>query len=125
MRLATRLATERTEAFPPQAIESDEPLVEKRLVCGRLTLQPESRRAEWNDRDVGLTDEGYGIVHRLASRVGRAAPRSALHRLMPDIHAAIDRTLGRIRDNSLACDPDFGEIDLPSAGGWCRGRLAE
>jgi two-component system, OmpR family, response regulator ChvI len=47
-----------------------DPRPAKVMVCGRLTLRSDARRACWDGVDVGLTHGEYSIVHHLASNVG-------------------------------------------------------
>jgi two-component system response regulator ChvI len=53
-RLRRLLRAPKSAAAPPSAIL---------VVCGKLVLNPNVRRAYWNDSDVGLTIGKYNIVH--------------------------------------------------------------
>jgi two-component system response regulator ChvI len=92
------------------------------VVCGKLVLNPNVRRASWNDRDLGLTLSEYNIVHLLASNADRWVTYRAIydcvhyegfvggsgengHRM--NVRAIIRR----IRKKFLQCDETFAEIE--------------
>jgi two-component system response regulator ChvI len=55
-----------------EALKStDQPRSDKAMLCGKLLLRPDFRRAYWNEVDLDLTLGEYNIVHLLASNVGR------------------------------------------------------
>ena len=58
-RLRRLVRAPKSAAAPPSA---------SLVVCGKLILNPNVRRAYWNDSDVGLTMVEYNIVHQ----IGRA-----------------------------------------------------
>jgi len=49
---------------------TDQPQVDRSIICGKLVLRPDVSRAYWNQVDVDLTLGEYNIVHLLASHVG-------------------------------------------------------
>jgi two-component system, OmpR family, response regulator ChvI len=92
------------------------------VVCGKLVLNPNVRRASWNDRDLGLTLSEYNIVHLLVSNADRWVTYRAIydcvhyegfvggsgengHRI--NVRAIIRR----IRKKFLQCDETFAEIE--------------
>ena len=105
---------------------------DKRLICGKLVLQPAVSRAYWNGTDVGLTLGEYNIVHLLASNAGRYLTYRAIydqlhykgfiaghgeHGYRTNVRSAIKR----IRSKFSESDPSFVEIENYMAFGYCWG----
>ena len=104
--------------------------VDERLVGTRLLLKPESRRAYWDQVDVGLTLGEYNVVHLLASKAGTFVTyREVYDRLRhegflagdgPDgFRANVRSAIKRIRTRFRACDPEFDEIENYTGFGYC------
>ena len=102
----------------------------ERLVCGKLVLRPEDRRAYWNGTDLGLTLGEYKIVHLLASNAGRfVANRAIYDRLRHDGFVAgrgvhgyrqnVRSAIKRIRNKFREYDPEFQEIKNYTSFGYC------
>ncbi|WP_417518444.1 response regulator transcription factor [Minwuia sp.] len=92
------------------------------LSLGPLSLDAESARAKWRDREVDLTVAEFAIVHHLASRPGRDCRYRELYDLVrgEGFHAGsgedgyrtnVRSMIKRIRRKFEDLDPDFGEID--------------
>ena len=110
-----------------------EPLVEKLLVSGRLSLRPSISRAYWDQLDVGLTLGEYNIVHLLASNAGHYMTYRAIYdRLHYEgfiagsgehgYRANVRSAIKRIRSKFRECDPTFVEIANYTAFGYCWGK---
>ena len=99
------------------------------VVRGRLVLQPGTRRAFWNEVDVGLTFGEYAMVHCLAANVGRQVS----YRLIYDcLHyegfvagtgdygyrVNVRSAIKRIRQKFCQCDLAFEEIENCAAFGY-------
>jgi two-component system, OmpR family, response regulator ChvI len=105
----------------------------ERLVCGKLVLRPEDRRAYWNGVDLSLTLGEYKIVHLLASNAGRyVANRAIYSRLRHEgfiagrgVHGYrqnVRSAIKRIRNKFRECDPEFQEVKNYAAFGYCWGK---
>jgi two-component system response regulator ChvI len=103
---------------------------EKRLLCDRLRLEPETSRAFWNGVDVDLTLGEYKLVHLLASNAGAFATyRSLYDRLhfqgfiagsgADGFWANVRSAIKRIRNKFRACDPTFDRIKNYTGFGYC------
>jgi two-component system response regulator ChvI len=108
----------------------------KRMVLGKLVLQPRVSRAYWNKIDVGLTAGEYNIVHLLASNVGRHVTYRAVYDRMhyegfiagsgdDGYRANIRSAIRRIRNKFREIDPTFAEIESYSSFGYRWGRPAD
>lgn len=98
------------------------------VVCGKLVLNPNVRRAFWNDVDVGLTMVEYNIVHLLASDAGRSVSYRAIYDRVhfegfiagsgdDGYRANVRSAIRRIRNKFLLCDEPFAEIEnFPGLG---------
>jgi|HubBroStandDraft_3_1064219.scaffolds.fasta_scaffold27295_2 two-component system response regulator ChvI len=104
--------------------------LEKRLVCDRLRLEPETSRAFWNGVDVDLTLGEYKLVHLLASNAGSFATyRSLYDRLhfqgfiagsgTDGFRVNVRSAIKRIRNKFHACDPTFDRIKNYTGFGYC------
>jgi two-component system response regulator ChvI len=109
-RLRRLLSTARTAVAPPP------------IVCGKLVLHTNVRRALWNDTDVGLTMGEYHIVHLLASNVGRwVTYRSIYDRLHYEgfiagtgengYRANVRGMIRNLRKKFLRCDEAFAQLE--------------
>ena len=104
--------------------------LEKRLVCDRLRLEPETSRAFWNGLDVDLTLGEYKIVHLLVSNAGSFVTYRTLYdRLRYEgfvagsgedgFRANVRSAIKRIRNKFRACDPTFDRIKNYTGFGYC------
>jgi two-component system response regulator ChvI len=102
----------------------------ERLVCGKLVLRPEDKRAYWNGVDLGLTLGEYKIVHLLASNAGRFVANRAIYdhlhhdgfiagRGVHGYRQNVRSAIKRIRNKFRECDPEFQEIKNYTAFGYC------
>jgi two-component system response regulator ChvI len=112
VRRLRRLVRASKSAAPPSA---------SLVVCGKLVLNPNVRRAYWNDSDVGLTMVEYNIVHLLASNAGRRVTYRAIYDRAhyegfiggsgkDGYRANVRAIIKRIRKKFLQCDETFAEI---------------
>ena len=92
------------------------------VVCGKLVLNPNVRRAYWNDRDVGLTLTEYNVVQLLVSNAHRwASYRSIYDRVHYEgfiggigedgYRINVRGMIKRIRRKFLQGDETFAEIE--------------
>jgi two-component system response regulator ChvI len=115
-----------------EALKSaDQPRSDKAMLCGKLLLQPDFRRAYWNEVDLDLTLGEYNIVHLLASNVGRyVSYRNVYDCLRHDggfiagrgvlgYRANVRSAIKRIRGKYRALDPAFDKIENYSNFGYC------
>ena len=104
--------------------------LEKRLVCNRLRLEPETSRALWNGVDVDLTLGEYKLVHLLASNAGTFATYRTLYDRLhfqgfiagsgtDGFRANVRSAIKRIRNKFRACDPTFDRIKNYTGFGYC------
>jgi two-component system response regulator ChvI len=109
---------------------TDQPQVDRSIICGKLLLRPDVSRVYWNDVDLGLTLGEYNIVHLLASNVGRYVTYRAIYDRLhhegfiagdgPDGYRANVRSaIKRIRNKFRALDPTFDKIENYTAFGYC------
>jgi len=109
---------------------TDQPQVDRSIICGKLVLRPDVSRAYWNQVDVDLTLGEYNIVHLLASNVGRYVTYRAVYdRLHHEgfiagegaegYRANVRSAIKRIRNKFRDFDPTFGEIENYTAFGYC------
>jgi len=105
-------------------------LPERGLVCGKLVLKPEVRRAYWKGVDLGLTLGDYKIVHLLVSKPGNFVTYRAIYdRLHHEgfiagigpngYRANVRSAIKRIRNKFRECDPTFAEIENYNGFGYC------
>ena len=104
--------------------------VEERLACRKLLLKSESRRAYWNQVDVGLRLGENNIVHLLASNAvpfmtycavyDRPTYEGFIAGIREDGYRANVRSaIKRIRNKFRACDSAFEEIESYTGFGYC------
>ena len=109
---------------------TDQPQVDRSIICGKLVLRPDVSRAHWNQVDVDLTLGEYNIVHLLASNVGRYVTYRAIYDRLrhegfiagdgPDGYRANVRSaIKRIRNKFRALDPTFDKIENYTGFGYC------
>ena len=114
-----------------EALKStDQPRSDKAMLCGKLLLRPDFRRAYWNEVDLDLTLGEYNIVHLLASNVGRyVSYRNVYDCLRHDgfiagrgalgYRANVRSAIKRIRGKFRTLDPTFDKIENYSNFGYC------
>jgi two-component system, OmpR family, response regulator ChvI len=109
---------------------TDQPQVDRSIICGKLVLRPDVSRAHWNQVDVDLTLGEYNIVHLLASKPGHFVTYRALYdRLRHEGFIAGDGANGyranvrsaikRIRNKFRDFDPTFDQIENYTGFGYC------
>jgi two-component system, OmpR family, response regulator ChvI len=92
------------------------------IVCGKLLLNPNVRRAYWKDIDVGLTLTEYNIVHLLTGKAGHWVTYRAIYDRVhyegfiggtgqDGYRVNVRGTIRHIRKKFLRCDETFAEID--------------
>jgi two-component system response regulator ChvI len=114
-----------------EALKSTDQLrSDKAMLCDKLLLRPDFRRAYWNEVDLDLTLGEYNIVHLLASNVGRyVSYRNVYDCLRHDgfiagrgalgYRANVRSAIKRIRGKFRALDPAFDKIENYSNFGYC------
>jgi two-component system response regulator ChvI len=115
---------------------TDQPRSRGSLICGKLLLRTDVRRALWNDFDLDLTLGEYNIVHLLASSAGRFLTYRAIYdRLRYEGFIAGSGTDGyrgnvrsaikRIRSKFRSFDPGFDMIENYASFGYCWKRMPD
>jgi two-component system response regulator ChvI len=105
----------------------------KVMVCGKLVLRPDVRRACWDRVDVGLTHGEYNIVHHLVSNVGCFVTYRAIYDRMhyegfiagsggDEYRANVRSAIKRIRNKFRECDTVFAEIENYNGFGYRWGK---
>ena len=114
-----------------EALKStDQPRSDKAMLCGKLLLRPDFRRAYWNEVDLDLTLGEYNIVRLLASNVGRYVTYRAIYDRLhyegfiagsgaDGYRANVRSAIKRIRGKFRALDPAFDKIENYSNFGYC------
>ena len=110
----------RVEALRTPDLEAD------RLQQGQLSLEVDSMRVYWQDKQIPLTVTEFWMVHTLARFPGHVKTRD---QLMDDANVVVDAStitshIKRIRKKFHAIDPSFDEIDTVHGAGY-RWRAAE
>ena len=101
-----------------------------RMICGKLLLRPDVRRAYWKDADLGLSLGEYNIIHLLASNVGRYVTYRAIYDRLhyegfiagdgaDGYRANVRSVIKRIRNKFRSLDPTFDEIENYNSFGYC------
>jgi two-component system response regulator ChvI len=109
---------------------TDQPRAGRRMICGKLLLRPDIRRAYWKDADLGLTLGEYNIVCLLASNAGRYVTYRAIYdRLHYEGFIAgggadgyrgnVRSVIKRVRSKFRSVDPTFDEIENYNGFGYC------
>jgi two-component system response regulator ChvI len=100
---------------------------------GRLVLRSSSRRALWDDVDVGLTISEFKIVRLLASNAGSFITYRQIYDRIHHVgfiagsgkdgyRVNVRSAIKRIRDKFRNITPDFNEIQTYPSFGYCWGR---
>jgi two-component system response regulator ChvI len=106
------------------------PSTNRRVVCGKLALEPNVCRAQWCGVDLGLTVGEFKIVELLASNAGRYVTYRAIYdglrregfvagRGQDGYRTNVRAAVLRIRNKFRQTDPAFGEIDTYRGFGYC------
>jgi two-component system response regulator ChvI len=109
---------------------TDQPQVDRSIICGKLVLRPDVSRAHWNQVDVDLTLGEYNIVHLLASKPGHFVTYRALYDRMrhegfiagegaEGYRANVRSAIKRIRNKFRDFDPTFDQIENYTGFGYC------
>ena len=124
--LAKRLRSVALKACGP----TDHAPHEGPMICGRLHLRSEDRRAYWNGLDVGVSFREYDLLHMLVSDVGQYKTYRAIYDRLHYVgfiagsgsdgyRANVRTVIKRIRNKFRAIDPAFDEIESYTAFGYC------
>ena len=124
--LAKRLRSVALKACGP----TDQAPDEGPIICGRLHLRSDDRRACWNGLDVGVSYREYNLLHMLVSDVGQYKTYRAIYDRLHHVgfiagsgndgyRANVRSVIKRIRNKFRAIDPAFDEIESYTAFGYC------
>jgi two-component system, OmpR family, response regulator ChvI len=100
------------------------------MICGRLLLRSDDRRAFWNGLDVGASFREYNLIHMLVSDVGQYKSYRAIYDRLHYVgfiagsgsdgyRANVRSVIKRIRNKFRALDPAFDEIESYTGFGYC------
>jgi two-component system response regulator ChvI len=100
------------------------------MICGRLLLRSDDRRAYWNGRDVGVSFREYNLIDMLVSDVGQFKTYRAIYDRLhykgfiagsgtDGYRANVRSVIKRIRNKFRALDPAFDEIESYTGFGYC------
>ena len=100
------------------------------MICGRLHLRSDDRRAYWNGLDVGVSYREYNLLHMLVSDVGQYRTYRAIYDRLHYVgfiagsgsdgyRANVRTVIKRIRNKFRAIDPAFDEIESYTGFGYC------
>ena len=109
---------------------TDQPQVDRSIICGKLVLRTDVSRAYWNQVDVDLTLGEYNIVHLLASKAGNFVTSRAIYDRMrhegfiagegaEGYRANVRSAIKRIRNKFRDFDPTFDKIENYTSFGYC------
>ena len=128
--LARRLRSVALESVVKACGPTDEAPHEGSLICGRLHLRSDDRRAYWNGLDVGVSYREYNLIHMLVSDVGQYKTYRAIYDRLHYVgfiagsgndgyRANVRSVIKRIRNKFRALDPAFDEIESYTGFGYC------
>ena len=128
--LAKRLRSVAVKSVVEACGPTDHAPHEGPMICGRLHLRSEDRRAYWNGLDVGVSHREYNLVHMLVSDVGQYKTYRAIYDRLHHVgfiagsgndgyRANVRSVIKRIRNKFRALDPAFDEIESYTAFGYC------
>jgi two-component system, OmpR family, response regulator ChvI len=114
------------EAFGP----TDQAPHDGPLICGRLLLRSDDRRAYWNGLDVGASFREYDLIHMLVSDLGKFKTYRAIYDRLhyegfiagsgsDGYRANVRSMIKRIRNKFRALDLAFDEIESYTGFGYC------
>jgi two-component system, OmpR family, response regulator ChvI len=100
------------------------------MICGRLLLRSDDRRAFWNGLDVGVSFREYNLIHMLVSDLGQFKTYRALYDRLHYVgfiagsgsdgyRANVRSVIKRIRNKFRALDRAFDEIQSYTGFGYC------
>ena len=128
--LARRLRSVALETVVEACGPSDQAPHEGSVICGRLQLRWDDRRAYWNGLDVGISYREYNLIHMLVSDVGQYRTYRAIYDRLHYVgfiagsgsdgyRANVRTVIKRIRNKFRAIDPAFDEIESYTGFGYC------
>jgi two-component system response regulator ChvI len=128
--LARRLRSVAVKSVVEACGPTDQAPHEGSVICGRLQLRSEDRRACWNGLDVGVSHREYKLIHMLVSDVGQYKTYRAIYDRLHYVgfiagsgndgyRANVRSVIRRIRNKFRAIDPAFDEIESYSGFGYC------
>ena len=128
--LARRLRSVALESVVEACGPSDQAPDEGPIICGRLHLRSDDRRAYWNGLDVGVSYREYNLLHTLVSDVGQYKTYRAIYDRLHYVgfiagsgsdgyRANVRSVIKRIRNKFRAIDPAFDEIESYTGFGYC------
>jgi len=128
--LARRLRSVAHESVVKACAPMDQAPNEESVICGRLLLRSDDRRAYWNGLDVGVSFREYNLLHMLVSAVGQYKTYRAIYDRLHYVgfiagsgsdgyRANVRSVIKRIRNKFRAIDPAFAEIESYTAFGYC------
>ena len=133
--LAKRLRSVAPEIVAPESVvkacgPTDQAPHDGPVICGRLHLRSDDRRAYWNGLDVGVSYREYNLLHMLVSDVGQYKTYRAIYDRLHYVgfiagsgsdgyRANVRSVIKRIRNKFRAIDPAFDEIESYTAFGYC------
>ena len=128
--LAKRLRSVAPESVVKACGPTDQAPHEGSVICGRLHLRSDDRRACWNGLDVGVSYREYNLIHMLVSDVGQYRTYRAIYDRLHYVgfiagsgndgyRANVRSVIKRIRNKFRALDPAFDEIESYTGFGYC------
>ena len=128
--LARRLRSVALESVVKACGPTDQAPHEGSVICGRLHLRSDDRRAYWNGLDVGVSYREYNLIHMLVSDVGQYKTYRAIYDRLHYVgfiagsgsdgyRANVRSVIKRIRNKFRAIDPAFDEIESYTGFGYC------
>jgi two-component system, OmpR family, response regulator ChvI len=128
--LARRLRSVALESVIKACGPTDQAPHDGPVICDRLLLRSNDRRAYWNGLDVGVSFREYDLVHMLVSDVGQYKTYRAIYDRLHYVgfiagsgsdgyRANVRTVIKRIRNKFRAIDPAFDEIESYTAFGYC------
>ena len=128
--LARRLRSVAVESVVKACGPTDQAPHDGPMICGRLHLRSDDRRAYWNGLDVGVSYREYNLLHMLVSDVGQYKTYRAIYDRLHYVgfiagsgndgyRANVRSVIKRIRNKFRAIDPAFDEIESYTGFGYC------
>jgi two-component system response regulator ChvI len=128
--LARRLRSVAPESVIEACGPTDQAPHDGSVICGRLHLRSDDRRACWDGLDVGVSHREYNIIHMLVSDVGQYRTYRTIYDRLHYVgfiagsgndgyRANVRTVIKRIRNKFRALDPAFDEIESYSGFGYC------
>jgi two-component system response regulator ChvI len=128
--LARRLRSVALESVVKACGPTDQAPHDGSVICGRLHLRSDDRRACWDGLDVGVSYGEYNLIHMLVSDVGQYRTYRAIYDRLHYVgfiagsgsdgyRANVRSVIKRIRNKFRAIDPAFDEIESYTGFGYC------